>query len=148
LGLVTEEAIVESAENITIGEWLIEIRNQLPDRRRYDFVAVGLSSAWQSRNKCMHADPQVPMPIRSLDEARLEIASIMRGMSRAHEVFVAQGISLKSKDKLRAKTGTKPTSSAIPASTTNPDRVSVASARERFEDVDIERLAAQLETDG
>lgn len=147
LGLVTEDAIKQSAEIIKIGEWLGEIREGLPDRRRWEFVATSLNDAWQSRNKCMHADPEKPMPIRSLDEATQEIYSILRGMQKAHDVFVTQQLPLKTKQKKGANQ-TNASQSKSEDKATSTAAGSAIDSVVRFEGVDVEQLAQRLRGDG
>jgi hypothetical protein len=87
------------------------------------------------------------MPIRSLDEARQEISSIMRGISKAHEVFVAKKIALREKSKASTEVNTIET--GMPPATAEQHIPSTAAiARDRFEHVDIEILAKQLLADG
>ena len=148
LGLVSEAAIQQSAESIKIGAWLGEIRERLPDQRRYEFVTASLNSAWQSRNKCMHADPEKPMPIRSLDEAQAEISSILRGIAKAHDVFLTQDRALREKVSVSQDEGNK---KGKPSQFKEPEADTAKSTLpaqvERFENVDGERLAEQLIAD-
>jgi ribonuclease HIII len=152
LGLVTEAELRESADNIQVGRWLGKIERQLPDPKRYEFVAHALNSAWHSRHKTIHADPQMPMPIRSLDEATGEIHSILRGMSKAHEVFVTRGIGLRPKEGQATTEESKrlsvgDNSKSTPEAPT-PRSTLANQSVERFEQVDTECLAAQLIADG
>lgn len=146
LELVAKEDIDESAENIKIGDWLREIRNRLPDRRRYEFVANHLDSAWQIRNKRLHADPRIPTLIHSLHEAEQEITTILYHIRSAYDVFITQGIRLKPKPQSNTKADRLGEPVMPHTNTTNPSKTQ--STAEQFEDVDIERLATELEKCG
>lgn len=149
LGLATEEKIRASADNITIGAWIAMIAEQTPDARRYGFAVDAIKAAWGSRNKCMHADPQQPMPIRSLDEASQEIDSILRGMKKAYDVFIVQEVKLIAKQKKQPSSSeaSSPMESKSPRPST-PASAGDASYAKRFDSVDTEHLATQLLRDG
>jgi len=156
LGLAIEDEIRANVRNITIGAWISSINDQLPDPRRYGFVSAHIETAWGSRNKCMHADPQVPMPIRSLDEAIQEINSILRGMQKAYDVFITQRIVLRPKERIvTVQTITSIPPTPMPPSTPPPQQAEAPAlgsqadaVLERFEAVDCERLASRLIADG
>lgn len=149
LDLVTEEKIKESVENITIGAWIAVLAEQTPDLRRYGFAVDAIKAAWGSRNKCMHADPKQPMPIRSLEEAAQEIDSILRGMKKAYDVYIAQEVKLKTKQKKQPSSAeaSPPTESKTSQSPTSA-LAGDAAYKERFDSVDVEQLATQLLRDG
>lgn len=131
LGLTTENALKEKADEIAVGAWLGEIRSRLPDPKRYGEVCTALEAAWQCRHKVIHSDAFHPFStLQSLAKAEMEVGTILRAMARAYQVFVEDGIRL------------------TPDSPSETQPIQKAEASLRFEGVDRVLLHKRLVEDG
>lgn len=95
LGLTSEDVLAKKANEIEVGEWIIQIKDRLPDKKRYGEIATALEAAWSCRNKAVHSDAFHPINIlTSFAEAEHEIGAILRAMARAYVVFVKEKLIL------------------------------------------------------
>ncbi len=95
LGLTHEDALAKRANEIEIGGWVNQIKNRMPDPKRFGEIATGLDAAWKCRHKAVHSDPFLSLStLKLFNDAEHEIATILRAMTRAHAVFVGDGIEL------------------------------------------------------
>ncbi len=134
LGLTTEDALKQKANEIEIAAWLDAIKSRLPDIKRYGEIHAALDAAWQCRHKTLHSDFAHPLSnLKTFTEAEHEVATILRAMARAYRVFVTEGVQL-----------TPPSHSVEVKAKPKLE----ANREHRFEHVDREQLRKQLEADG
>lgn len=133
LGLTTEDALKQKANEIEIAAWLDAIKSRLPDIKRYGEIHAALDAAWQCRHKTLHSDFAHPLSnLKTFAEAEHEVATILRAMARAYRVFVNEGVQLTpSVQPVEAK--------PKPKLETNSDH--------KFENVDRDVLRGQLKAD-
>ncbi len=133
LELVGREILEQRASSIEIGGWLETVKARLPDPKRYAEISDALTDAWGCRHKAVHSDFAHPLSVlKRFNDAELEIGTIFRAMSRAHRIFVEEGLKL------------LPPPSAS-GGTAKPSRV--ADPEYRFENVDRDALLTQLVSD-
>jgi ribonuclease HIII len=133
LGLTSNEALTKRANQIEVSGWLDAIEGRLPDVKRYGEIHAALEAAWGCRHKAIHSDFVHPLSILiTFAEADLEIATILRAMSRSHRVFIEEGIQLKSNL----------------ADSSPKNKVSEKPAEHKFILFDRETFRKKLESDG
>lgn len=134
LGLTTEDALKQKANEIEIQEWLVEIKQRLPDLKRYGEIHAALDAAWQCRHKAIHSDFAHPLStLKTFAEAEQEVATILRAMARAYKVFVDESIRL-------ADAPPNPQDQTKPSAKPNPEY--------KYEGVNRQELFRQLQKDG
>jgi ribonuclease HIII len=95
LELTSEDILAKKANEIEVGDWIIQIKDRLPDKKRYGEIATALEAAWSCRNKAVHSDAFHPISVlKSFAEAEHEIGAILRAIARAYIVFVKEKIKL------------------------------------------------------
>lgn len=133
LGLITEEALRQKANEIEIGAWIETIGARLPDVKRYGEIRAALEDAWQCRHKALHSDFAHPLStLKTFVEADREVATILRAMARAHRVFVEEDLKL------------APVQSSDAGAKVTPK----SEAEHKYEGVNREHLRQLLEADG
>jgi ribonuclease HIII len=134
LELTNEETLAKKANEIEVGAWLSEIKERIPDRKRNGDILTGLDAAWNCRHKAVHSDAFHSLStLKSFIEAEHEIATILRGMSRAFVVFVKEELKLLPSDKKEDRA--KPSSPQLKTEFV-------------FELDNREKLRSQLQSDG
>jgi len=95
LELTTEDALAKKSDESVVGTWVNQIKERIPDPKRYGEIAAGLESAWKCRHKAIHSDAFFTLSVlRTFTEAEHEIITILRAMARAFVVFVEEGLRL------------------------------------------------------
>jgi ribonuclease HIII len=132
VGLTTEDILAEKANEIEVGEWIVEIKDRLPDKKRYGDIGTAIEAAWNCRNKAVHSDAFLPIAVlKSFADAEHEIGTILRAMARAHVVFVEENLQLLPPAKERKSEPGKPAHKSL-----------------TLEVVDRDELGARLQYDG
>lgn len=133
LGLTTEDVLKQKANEIEIGEWLVEIKQRLLDIKRYGEIHAALDAAWQCRHKAIHSDFAHPLStLKTFAEAEQEVSTILRAMVRAYRVFVDESVKLAA-DQQNPQDQTKSSTKS------NPEY--------KYENVNREGLLHQLQKD-
>lgn len=95
LGLTSEDVLAKKSNEIEVGDWIIQIKERLPDKKRYGEIGTALEAAWSCRNKAVHSDAFHPISVlKTFAEAEHEIGAILRAIARAYVVFVKENIAL------------------------------------------------------
>lgn len=134
LGLTSEDVLAKKANEIEVGGWIIQIKERLPDKKRYGEIASALDAAWNCRHKAVHSDAFHPISVlKSFAEAEHEIGAILRAMARAYVVFVKEKLEL------------------LPPVPTKEEKSKTAQPAEKtftFDNVKRNELGAKLQYDG
>jgi ribonuclease HIII len=132
LNLISEEVLAKKANEIDVGDWIVQIKDRLPDKKRYGDIATAIEAAWNCRNKAVHSDAFLPISvIKSFAEAEHEIGAILRAMARAYVVFAEEKLELLPSAKEIKQKGREPVKKEY-----------------SFETVKRNELEAQLQYDG
>lgn len=100
LGLTSEDVLSKKSSEIEVGNWITQIKDRLPDKKRYGEIGTALEAAWSCRNKAVHSDAFHPISVlKSFTEAEREIGTILRAIGRAYVVFVEENLELSSATK-------------------------------------------------
>jgi ribonuclease HIII len=72
-----------------------QIKDRIPDPKRYGEIAAGIEAAWKCRHKVIHSDAFFTFSVlKTFTEAEHEIINILRAMARAFVIFVEEGLKL------------------------------------------------------
>lgn len=95
LELTTEDALSKKSDESVVGTWVNQIKERIPDPKRYGEIAAGLEAAWKCRHKAMHSDAFFTLSVlKTFTEAEHEISTILRAMARAFVIFVEERLRL------------------------------------------------------
>ena len=72
-----------------------QIKDRIPDPKRYGEIAAGIEAAWKCRHKVIHSDAFFTLSVlKTFTDAEHEIITILRAMTRAFVVFFEEGLKL------------------------------------------------------
>lgn len=95
LDLTSEDILAAKADESVVGTWVNQIKDRIPDPKRYGEIAAGLESAWKCRHKAIHSDAFFTLSVlKTFTDAEHEIITILRAMVRAFVVFFEEGLRL------------------------------------------------------